>query len=357
MRVAHLIQYFEIGGIERMVLALARSGRALGWRTSVAAWLGDGPIREALRDAGADTVLLPGAAGLRPDLPFRIARWLRRVEADVLHTHHLGPFLYGGAAARLVRVPHVHTEHSVELYDAPRRARLGWTMDHLAEVVSVSPAIAAFRQERFGHAGLVVLNGVEVPPPRGPREVAEARAAHGLPAGALVVGSVGRLAPEKDQVTLVEAFRRLHAERPDALLVIAGEGRSRPELEAAAAGLPVHLLGAVEAVDRLYPAFDVFCLSSVREGLPMALLEAQAHGIPAACTAVGGVPGLLRRGGGLTVPSGDPSALAGALAVYAGDPERRAADGARGREVVHERYGLERMAAAYDTIYRRAVGR
>ena len=99
LRVAQLIQYFGIGGIERMVEGLVPAFALREVDTAVAAYRGDGPVREALLARGASAVLLPGRAGLDPCSPSALARWIRHTGADVLHTHHLGPFLYGAAAA------------------------------------------------------------------------------------------------------------------------------------------------------------------------------------------------------------------------------------------------------------------
>ncbi len=352
LTVAHIVQSFEIGGLERMVVALARGGAALGVRACAAAYLSDGPIRAALASAGAPAEMIGGrGGGLRPALPLSLARWLRRVGADVCHSHHVGPFLYGGAAARIVGVPHVHTEHSVELYDAPRRHRLGWLMPRVSTVVSVSPAVAAWRLEQFGHAGEVVANGVPIPV-RSDAARAAARARLGVSEDAFVVGCVARLALEKDHRTLIAAARAV----PEAVFVLVGDGPERQALERLAADAGptanVRFTGEVNDVDALYPGFDLVTLSSTREGLPMALLEGMAHGLPVVATAVGGVPALLADGAGLTTPPGDPGALAAAIQSMV-DPARRAPFAEAARRTVEARYSVEQMSAEYARIYRR----
>jgi glycosyltransferase involved in cell wall biosynthesis len=361
IRVAQLIQYFGIGGIERMVEGLVPAFRTRGVDTVVAAYRGDGPVREALSRLGADPVLLPGRAGLDPALPFRLARWLRATRADVLHTHHLGPFIYGAAAARLAGVPHVHTEHSHEIYDAPRRRALGRRMDALAHVVAVSEEIADWRESTLGRRCAVIPNGVPVPPEASPDDRARARSALGLAADDVAVGCVARLAPEKDHRTLVRALAAAVAAAPRLRLVLLGDGTERRALERLAGELGVAarvtFLGARSDVAALLPGLDVFSLASQREGLPLSLLEALAAGLPAVTTAVGEMPRVLDEAGGVAVPPGDPAALASALSLAAGSADWRRAAGAAGRRLIVERYSMGAMADGYVAVYRSMIAR
>jgi glycosyltransferase involved in cell wall biosynthesis len=359
LRVAQLIQYFGIGGIERMVEGLVPAFAARGFDTSVAAYRGDGPVRLALEARGATAVLLPGRAGLDPLLPFRLARWIRQSGADLLHTHHLGPFIYGAAAARLAGVPHVQTEHSHEIYDVARRRALGRRMDGLATVVAVSEEIAGWREQVLGRRCLVIPNGVPVLPLATESARAEARAQLGLADGDVAIGCVARLAPEKDQATLLRALRAALATAPALRLVLIGDGVERERLGALATGLGVAarvtFLGARSDVAALLPGLDLFSLSSRREGLPLSLLEALAAEVPAVTTAVGEMPRVLAGGAGLTAPPGDPAALGAALARAAIDPFWRRASGAAGRALVQSSYSMDAMADAYVRVYRDAI--
>ncbi len=359
IRVAQLIQYFGIGGIERMVEGLVSPFAEREVDTVVAAYRGDGPVREALETRGAPATLLPGRAGLDPLLPFRIAAWIRSSRADVLHTHHLGPFLYGAAAARLSGVPHVHTEHSHEIYDAPRRRAVGRRMDELATVVAVSEEIAAWRETTLGRRCHVIPNGVAVPPPATPELRARARSALGASDGDVVAGCVARLAPEKDHATLVRALPAALAAAPRLRLALVGDGVERANLEALAGDLGVagriSFLGARSDVAALLPGLDLFVLASRREGLPLSLLEALAAGVPAVTTAVGEMPRVLGGGAGTTVWANDPDALAAALVAAALSPSWRRDAGEAGRQLVAARYSMSAMADAYVHFYRSAL--
>lgn len=358
LRVAHVVQYLSVGGIERMVERMAIAGPAHGLAVEVIAYLEDGPLRALLEARGVPVCVLPTRPGLSPTLPLRLARHLRERRIDVVHSHHVGPFLYGAVAARLAGAAQVHTEHSVEFYDVARRRAIGRAMPHLAQVVCVAQDIADWRHEHLGSVDVVIENGVAVPELR-PGAQAEARAALGLTPDAFVVGCLARLSPEKDHRTLVTAFARLAAELPRAHLVLIGDGPLRPDLERQIADADlvgrVSMLGRRLDTDAIVSAFDVGALASVREGLPLALLEIMATATPVVATAVGGIPALLTGGGGRVVSAGDPAALASALLDYAHDAERLAADGRAARELVVSRYSDTQMNSRYAAIYRRAA--
>jgi glycosyltransferase involved in cell wall biosynthesis len=174
-----------------------------------------------------------------------------------------------------------------------------------------------------------------------------------------VAGTVGRLDPVKDQIGLIRAFAQAssaQANRGRRTLVIAGDGPSRPQLEAAIADLglgdSVRLLGERDDIPLILRALDVFVLSSIGEGISNAILEAMATGLPVIATRVGGNTELVRDGlTGCLIEPRRPEALSEALSAYFDDPPRARAHGAAGRARAAEEFGLERMLAAYVGLY------
>ena len=359
VRVAYLMQYFAIGGLERMVEHLSVGAQARGIESIVVAYLGDGPIREALEKRGVRTVLLDGRAGLHPRLVGHLQALLRRERIDVLHTHHLGPFVYGAPAAALAGCGHVHTEHSHELYDTTRRRLIGALMPAFAEVVAVSPEVSQYR-ERFRGRCRVIQNGVPLPEVDASARV-RARRILGADEGSFVVGCAARLSAEKDHAGLLDAFARLHESEPHALLACAGVGPLADALrsKSRAMGLEsrVRWLGAVDDMRSFYAALDACALNSVREGLPLSLLEAMSFGIPVVATDVGGVGELLADGAGLTVPPRAPALLADALRSIAAYPSLARALGQKGQARVRRSYSVDNMVDQYVQVYREVAKR
>jgi glycosyltransferase involved in cell wall biosynthesis len=292
---------------------------------------------------------------------------LRRGRWDIVHTHSSKAGILGRIAARLAGVPHVvHTVHGwgftpgqpahlYRLYVALERLCARWC-DTLVVVANVdredglAHGIGRPAQYRLVRSGIQIEVYRDVATTR-----AEARARLGIPASALVVGSVGRLSPQKAPLDLLEGFAALARERADAHLAIVGDGPLRDEVEArvAALGLAgrVHLPGLRRDVPELLRAFDVFALASRWEGLPRVFPQAMAAGLPIVATRVDGAADAIEDGAtGRLVEVGDAAGLGCALIELAGDPDRRRAMGERGRARVEE-FSAARMARRLEGIY------
>jgi glycosyltransferase involved in cell wall biosynthesis len=357
--VTHLIQSFAIGGLENMVLQLSEETQRAGFGVHVIAYLEDGPLREEMNRRGISTSLLKEGDGLAPRLPFKIGRQLAAVNAGILHTHHLGPYTYGALAALMLRIPHVHTDHSHEFYDRRRRRFLGRSMNRLATVVSVSEEVEDYRQTHLGVSGRVIANGVPIPEEKGNRELACRRA--GLDPKKRYLGCVARLAEEKDPCLLVRAFFEMvtNSGLHDVDLVFIGDGPSRErvkdQIEMCGLSQRVHLLGSRSDVPYLLPLFDLFVLPSKREGLSLALLEAMAAGIPFVCTNVGDHGRVAKCGGGIVVESGDATGLYMAMGYLLAAHDQRRLMGAAARAWVEDHAGVRGMAEQYLDLYRQTL--
>jgi glycosyltransferase involved in cell wall biosynthesis len=207
----------------------------------------------------------------------------------------------------------------------------------------------------------VIPNGVTVGPLPGDAASRAARARLGLPAEAFVVGIVARLSAQKAHHVLFEAFAILRRSRPQARLVVVGGGPREQELRALAAGLglgdTVQFTGILRDVPDVLPAFDVSCLSSVHEGVPMAVIESMASGIPVVATDCGALSDMVVDGvNGYLVPVRDAQALADRLGRLADDPLLRRRLGTAAREHVEEHHRIEQTARGYETLLLDLVG-
>lgn len=371
-KVAHVVLSLNVGGLERVVLRLLDRMARDRFAPVVCALQEPGALAEELARLGVPLVVLSRKPGLDPGLPLRLSAWLRREGIGLVHTHNPGPHLYGALAAALARAaalpggggPRViHTKHGRNYPKQKRKVlvnRLAAALTDRVVAVSDDARAVALEVEHVDPAKVVtILNGVDTDVFR-PGDAVAARARLGVPATGYHVGCVARLSPEKDHATLLDAFARLRAARPDAHLTLIGDGPRRPALEAQAARLglggAVTFTGTRGDVAELLPAFDVFALASLTEGISLTLIEAAAAGLPIVATRVGGNPEIVVDGEtGMLVPPGAPETLAGALEAVAVRNDR-AEMGLRGRARVMERFGIDRMARAYEDLYDEVLG-
>jgi glycosyltransferase involved in cell wall biosynthesis len=241
---------------------------------------------------------------------------------------------------------------------APILAGLGRLTARLADrVVAPSRATARELVEDYDARDVaVVANGITLPEqgPQAPKSGVALR----TPRGPFTVLYAGRLRTRKAVAVLLEAFARLLERVPEARLIVVGDGEQRPALEAQAARLGVAEAVAFEggrphgAMPQYYRAAGVFCLPSLYEGFPLAILEAMAAGLPVVATAVAGVPEAVADGvTGRVVPPEDAGALADALAELAADRARARAMGEAGRRRAAEEFAIPRIAAEYLEVW------
>jgi glycosyltransferase involved in cell wall biosynthesis len=351
------------GGGPQHVLTVAQGLRARGWR-SIVAGPADGPLFERFRAAGVETVEAR-TDRLSPLTLVRLVRLIRGRGVRLVHSHGKGAGVHARLAARLTGVPAVHTLHGIhyERYAAPARvAYLGLErrLSRLTRVVvNVSRA-----QEREGlalglfssHQSRVILNGVDVAGLSGDAcERVEARAALGLEGAGRVVGSAARF----DEVKRLDLLVRATALAPMFTLVLIGDGPEGPRLRRLAAqlGMAARVRFAGEQPDaaRLFPAFDVFAAAARKEGLPLAVVEAMALGLPVIASDIPAHREVLGYpSGGLVEASAE--AFAARLTAVLADPHLQGRLGAENRTRARSEFDLRGMLAGLDAVYREVLG-
>ncbi len=351
-RVFQVVQHLAPGGIETMVLDLQRlAGPQMETHIVSLEGTQDAIHRSWPRAAaiGARLHCLDKKPGVQPSLVTQLAALFLRMKPAVVHTHHIGPLLYGGLAARLAGVPRlIHTEHDAWHLALPRRRHLERMALCLVgpRVVAAGMAVAAGLAEAVPSCRpLVMASGVDTAR-FSPGDRMEARRRLGLPRDARIVGAAGRLELVKGHDLLIEAMRYLP---DDVHVAIAGDGSRRATLEeqVRALGLVdrIHFLGHTEDVVGFYRALDVFCQPSRSEGLPLAVLEAQSCGIRVVATNVGGVREALCPVNSVLVAPKDPDVMALTLGIMLDAPAHGSPRG-----FILANHDLDHLACAYRAL-------
>ena len=365
MHVAHLAASPFVGGPEAQMLGLI-GVMPSPYRSTVLSFSEGGRCRTLLKAAeerGAEAVELQSNAPRYRAAVKEVADHLRRLRADVLCCHGYKPDILGLFAARRAGIPVISVSHGWTA--ATWKVRLNETLDRLSllgmdRVVCVSEAQAK-RVRKAGvskRRAVVIHNAIDAGKYFDAIDPAGRDELLGLFPNRprILIGSAGRLSPEKGYAVLVESAALVLRENPDVGFLHFGEGVSRPEVERRIAELGLEgkfILGGFRSdLPSVLPHFDLFAQPSFTEGLPCAVLEAFACGVPVAATAVGGTPEVVADGiNGRLVPPGNPEILARAILNMIAQPETLKTMGEQGRALVLGKFTFERQWSQYEQLF------
>lgn len=279
----------------------------------------------------------------------------------IVHTHGYKGTFYASVAGRGMAIPKLVTLHgwitqaaSLELYK--------WLEIRLLSGFQQICVVSEEQRAPLLRAGLdnekirLIPNGIDTHR-FSPNAAPLPRSEFGIPEDAFVFGSAMRLGEEKNPIGLIEAFAVVGADAPKPWLVIAGDGPLRARIEERAKALGIasrlRLLGARNDLEHFYTMLDCFVLPSLREGLPLALLEAMASARPVICSNVGQIPAVVAGLDVQLIPPGDKGALEASLtrALSMRPPARELNDR------VVARYSVSRMANDYAAVYEQLASR
>ena len=350
-KIIQVVQHLKPGGIEVMALEFLKFSHHKkqmkiisleGERQSaIKAW----PRLESIQ---SHLLFLNKPPGLNTALIGTLKKLIEEEKADIVHTHHLGPYFYAGMASFFAGKKVIHTEHDAWHYQDIRHKTLHKITSFFARTTLVADAkiVAKTLKSQLGKQEITVIkNGIDLYKYL-PGDKEKARSAFNLPANVKLLGSAGRLEEVKGHATLIKAMEKL----PDTIhLAIAGqgslEGALREQVKNKQLEKRVHFLGHVENMSLFYQSLDLFCLPSLNEGYPLAPLEAQSCGIQTAVTNVGGASETLCPNTGIILKVADSDDMANKLGSFLFEQNKISP-----RKFISEHADVRDMANAYDTL-------
>lgn len=360
MKVLHVISSGGMYGAESVILNLSRGLNESGHHSALGVFENSSnpnlQLHEMAAKEGIGSHLISCNGQIDRTVIASLRELVTRTEADVVHAHGYKADVYVYLALRGMETPFISTCHNwpkggrlVALYGVLDRL----VLRRFARVVAVSDEV----KQRLLRAGVSaekirqIRNGIDLRPFAG---------AVATSTGGLTVGWVGRLSREKGADVFLRSAARVVMEVPEARFVVVGDGPDRETLEALIGELHIRenvsMLGRRDDIPSVLASVDVMVSSSRQEGLPMAILEGMASGLPLIATAVGDVPTVVRNEQtGVLVPAEDVGALSGAMVGLLRDPERRKRLGTAARRLIEDEFSAERMTAEYVRVYEEAM--
>jgi glycosyltransferase involved in cell wall biosynthesis len=369
-RIFHLVKSLGRGGAEVLLAEGLRHssrdqfvygyGYFLPWKSAMVRDLTEQGAEVTCFEAGNNLAILCAAR--------RVAQHIADWDADLLHCHLPITGVVGRLASRLSGIPMVYTEHNrMERYHPITRWMNLLTWGWQDRVIAVSDEVAtSIRKHADGNASIpieVVLNGIDVEKFNpAALDAASTRSELGIPNDVMVIGTVAVFRRQKALHDWIEAAHLVHTAKPETHFIVVGNGPLRAELmkKVGAYGMSnvIHFPGLKEDVRPYLGVMDVFVISSIFEGLPLALLEAMAMGCPVVATSVGGIPEVIQHGeNGYLVKASAPKSLAVQISSLLDSPEERRRVGVNARKTIEERFSVRRMMRQLEATYLDVLGR
>jgi len=366
LRVTYLITDSGVGGAEKMAAALIRGLDRTRFEPSLLAMKPLGETAAGLLEEGVPVASLglpgrvSGAYFFRLPGAFRqLCQELKRQKTDILHCFLFQANFLGRIAARITGVP--KNISSLRVMEAEHRSQFfldRLTSSWVTRWTAVGEAVRRFAISEIGLDPArikVIPNGIALAElDRADRGIV--RREFGISSEAPLLGTIGRLHPQKGVDLLLRALRELKGQFPALKTLIVGEGPALPALRALASDLglvqDVIFTGLRRDVPNILAALDLLVLASRWEGMPNVVLEAFAAGRAVVATRVGAVEEMVQDGEtGILVPAEDPPALALAIGSLLADPPGRARLAAAGRARVEKEFSLEKMVRLTQELY------
>ncbi len=356
INICHLISSNGLFGAEKVMLSLAANMNYNGIKSWVIGIKNSYNPHSELIDEAKDKEIPAITIESRGRFDFKsvdkICEFIRQNDISVLHAHNYKANLLGLLAARKTKIPIVTTLHGyigggakLRFYESIDR----FILRFFNKVILVDDSLRKWFKNGSPKPS-IINNGVSL-------EVSSCNNTLSKDKKGLVIGSIGRLSPEKGHKYLLEAFSRAIKDYPDLQLIIVGDGELRNELEGLTSSLGVKenvtFTGFQKDVTKYYNSIDIYVSPSLLEHFPLTILEAMGFGKAIVATNVGGTPDLIKKEGftGLLINPGSSDAIYKAILTYILQPSLRKTYGGNSMQFVKENYSLEKMVDSYKKVY------
>lgn len=360
-KIMYIIDSLRIGGAEELLLTVVRKIDREKYNISVVCLFDEGPLANEIRTTGVKVEFL--RMRNRLDLPtfIKLIHLIRNEDIKIVHTNLFDSNFFGRMAAKLADVPvMVATEHNVYPWKKRRHIFIDKLMARFTDrIIAISDAVRLWTSEHENidlEKFVTIYNGIDINRFDLPVDIYEKKKELRLDPRVPLIGTIGTLTGQKGHKYLLEALAKVTKVIPDVKLLIVGDGHLRTKLEELSVNLGlgenVIFCGWRRDIPEILAILDLFVLSSLWEGLPLAILEAQACGKPVVASNVDGIPEAVNDGQtGLLVPPKDPERLARAIVKLLRDKGLAMKMGEAGRKLVRQKFTSEIMVGKIEEIY------
>lgn len=367
IKVLHLIKSLGRGGAETLLPETLQLhdkskfefyyGYFLPWKNQMV---------ESIRASGSTVVCFAARNNIQLVLHTRVvAKYAQQNKIDVIHAHLPWAGIVARLVGKLTGIPVLYTEHNKqERYHFLTRMANLLTLNMTRAVIAVSADVAASihkHKPQIASPVITILNGVNTDKfSRALFDGATLKQKLGIPKESLVIGTIAVFRLQKRLDVWLRIAAAILVKLPDAHFIIVGDGPLKRDLfkmrNELGLSQRVHFPGLETEVRPYLAAFDVYMMTSLFEGLPIALLESMSMGCPVVSTGAGGVAEVVRDGkDGFVCPVDDPDQLVQMAVSLFENSEQRAQYSIAARKRVVERFSLSQMVSELESLYSRTL--
>lgn len=367
INVIHLVEELTIGGLEKILTTIVLNLNKEKYNVSVWCLKEGGFFADELIKAGIEVKILHIFTSRNPLSVYKVYKLFKSRKFDIIHTHAYSAGTIGRISAFLAGVP-VIISHNQNIYDYYNKYYrfVEWFLSRVTDgIICVSDEVRKYTHEIQGIDSkrlVTIYNGIDTICAVHKKDTYDLRNELGIPRDNIVIGTIAQFSEKKGLGYLIRSASLLLERKKDVNFLLVGDGAIRGELKQLCLNLKMEgkviFAGERRDIPEILSLIDIFVLPSIREGLPLALLEAMACGRPVIATNVGGVPEVIRDGiNGILVRPKDPEALCCAMERLLHDEGEMAEMGGEGRKLCEKYFNSRVMVAKIENLYDTLVER